>query len=74
MDRILTTHAGSLIRPPELLALLAAVERGESVDAQAYTDCLQRAVTDIVRAQDDAGIDVVDDGEMGKATWITYLY
>jgi 5-methyltetrahydropteroyltriglutamate--homocysteine methyltransferase len=74
MDRIMTTHAGSLIRPPELLALLAAAERGESVDQQAYTDCLQRAVTDIVRAQADAGIDVVDDGEMGKATWITYLY
>src|SRR5882672_4523655 len=74
MDRILTTHAGSLTRPPELLALLAAMERGEPVDDDAYEDCLSRAVADIVRRQAEAGIDVVDDGEMGKATWITYLY
>jgi 5-methyltetrahydropteroyltriglutamate--homocysteine methyltransferase len=74
MGRILTTHAGSLIRPPELLAFLAAMERGEPFDNDAYQDCLSRAVADIVRRQAEAGIDVVDDGEMGKATWITYLY
>jgi len=74
MGRILTTHAGSLIRPPELLAFLAAMERGEPVDNDAYEDCLSRGVADIVRRQAEAGIDVVDDGEMGKATWITYLY
>ncbi len=74
MDRILTTHAGSLIRPLELLAFLAAVERGEAVDEQAYEKTLKEAVADVVRRQVAAGIDLVDDGEMGKASWITYLY
>jgi len=72
--RILTTHAGSLIRPPELLELLARTEAGEPVDDARYEDVLRRAVVDVVRRQAEAGIDVVDDGEMGKATWITYLY
>ena len=74
MDRILTTHAGSLTRPQELLAFLAAVERGEALDTAAYEQTLRASVADVVRRQIDAGIDVVDDGEMGKATWITYLY
>jgi 5-methyltetrahydropteroyltriglutamate--homocysteine methyltransferase len=74
MDRILTTHAGSLIRPTEVLEFLAAQERGEAVDQPAYEEALRSSVADIVRRQADAGIDVVDDGELGKATWITYLY
>ena len=74
MNRILTTHAGSLTRPADLLAFLAARERGEAVDEGAYLACLSRAVDDTVRRQVEAGIDLVDDGEMGKATWITYLY
>jgi 5-methyltetrahydropteroyltriglutamate--homocysteine methyltransferase len=74
VNRILTTHAGSLTRPADLLAFLAAQERGEQYDEAEYRDCLARAVTDTVRRQVDAGIDLVDDGEMGKATWITYLY
>jgi 5-methyltetrahydropteroyltriglutamate--homocysteine methyltransferase len=74
MDRILATHTGSLIRPPELLAFLAAKERGHNFDQDAYERCLQDAVNDVVHRQVQAGIDVVDDGEMGKASWITYLY
>ena len=74
MERILTTHAGSLIRPPELLAFLVARERGERYDEAAYADALRTAAVDIVRRQVEAGIDIVDDGEVGKATWITYLY
>jgi 5-methyltetrahydropteroyltriglutamate--homocysteine methyltransferase len=74
MNRILTTHAGSLTRPDDLLAFLAANERGEPYDEGEYTECLERAVVDTVRRQVEAGIDLVDDGEMGKATWITYLY
>ena len=74
MDRILATHTGSLIRPPELLAFLAAKERGQSYDEDAYAKTLREAVADNVRRQADAGIDVVNDGEMGKASWITYLY
>jgi 5-methyltetrahydropteroyltriglutamate--homocysteine methyltransferase len=74
MDRILATHTGSLIRPPELLAFLAARDRGESYDEQAYADTLRTAVRDIVQRQAQAGIDIADDGEMGKTSWITYLY
>jgi 5-methyltetrahydropteroyltriglutamate--homocysteine methyltransferase len=75
MERILSTHAGSLIRPDELLRFLAAVERGEDVGAGGrYGDTLRTVVADVVARQIEAGIDVVDDGEMGKASWITYLY
>jgi 5-methyltetrahydropteroyltriglutamate--homocysteine methyltransferase len=74
MERILATHTGSLIRPDDLLAFLAARDRGESYDEQAYQETLRRSVADIVDRQVDVGIDVVDDGEMGKTSWITYLY
>jgi 5-methyltetrahydropteroyltriglutamate--homocysteine methyltransferase len=74
MNRILTTHAGSLIRPPEILSFNAAIESGQGFDADAYATYLRDAVADIVRQQVDVGLDVVDDGEFGKATWITYLY
>jgi 5-methyltetrahydropteroyltriglutamate--homocysteine methyltransferase len=74
MDRILATHTGSLIRPPELLAFLAAKERGQDYDEDAYQTTLRESVDDVVRRQVEAGIDIVDDGEMGKASWITYLY
>jgi 5-methyltetrahydropteroyltriglutamate--homocysteine methyltransferase len=74
MNKILTTHAGSLIRPPEVLAILEAIERGEDVDETARAETLTRAVAGIVRQQADAGIDVVSDGEIGKVNWISYLY
>jgi 5-methyltetrahydropteroyltriglutamate--homocysteine methyltransferase len=74
MDRILATHTGSLTRPPELLAFLAARDRGDAYDQAAYAETLQGAVNDVVRRQVEAGIDIPDDGEMGKSSWITYLY
>jgi 5-methyltetrahydropteroyltriglutamate--homocysteine methyltransferase len=74
MNRILTTHTGSLIRPPEVLAYLEAIDRGEDVDEAARAETLTRAVAEIVRQQADAGIDVVSDGEIGKVNWISYLY
>jgi 5-methyltetrahydropteroyltriglutamate--homocysteine methyltransferase len=74
MDRILATHTGSLTRPPDLLAFLSARDRGEDIDEAAYDETLRGAVADVVRRQAEAGIDVPDDGEMGKASWITYLY
>jgi 5-methyltetrahydropteroyltriglutamate--homocysteine methyltransferase len=67
MDRILATHTGSLIRPPGLLEFLAAKDAGRSYDEEAYQRTLKEAVADQVRRQVDAGIDVVNDGEMGKA-------
>ena len=75
MERIPVTHAGSLIRPQELLAFLSAVDHGRaSTDSVEYRAALARAVAYAVRRQVEAGVDVIDDGEMGKSTWITYLY
>jgi 5-methyltetrahydropteroyltriglutamate--homocysteine methyltransferase len=74
VDRILTTHVGSLIRPKPLRDLLAAKERGEEVDEVALEQALNDAVADVVRRQAEARIDVIDDGEMSKHSWITYLY
>jgi 5-methyltetrahydropteroyltriglutamate--homocysteine methyltransferase len=75
MERIPVTHAGSLIRPQELLAFLSAVDHGRaSTDSVEYQAALARAVAYAVRGQVETGVDVIDDGEMGKSTWITYLY
>ncbi len=74
MERVLTTHTGSLIRPPELLELAATIDETQPEDRAAHERALERAVADVVERQAEIGIDVVDDGEMGKANWITYLY
>ena len=74
MNRIPGTHVGSLVRPPDLLKFLAASERGESFDEAAYAQTLRKSVKEVVDRQVEAGIDIVNDGEMGKASWITYLY
>jgi 5-methyltetrahydropteroyltriglutamate--homocysteine methyltransferase len=73
MGRILTTHAGSLIRPPAVLKVLKAEAYGEPYDQQAFADELVTAVTGVVREQKEAGIDVVSDGEFGKVGWNNYL-
>jgi 5-methyltetrahydropteroyltriglutamate--homocysteine methyltransferase len=73
-DRILTTHVGSLIRPPELQEFLRARQKGQGFDQAAYDRCLVDSVAAIVRQQADAGIDVVSDGEFGKAiSWSQYV-
>jgi 5-methyltetrahydropteroyltriglutamate--homocysteine methyltransferase len=69
--RILTTHVGSLARPPELLALSAAARQGG--DQQRYQDHLRQAVADVVQMQAKVGIDVVNDGEFGKSGWANYV-
>jgi 5-methyltetrahydropteroyltriglutamate--homocysteine methyltransferase len=74
MSRILTTHTGSLIRPDELRPFLWAAERGEVYDAGEFHRVLRGAVADVVRRQAEAGVDIVNDGEYGKISWITYLY
>ena len=65
-DRILTSHAGSLPRPENLIALNRRKGSGETVDAQAFTDALSSAVADTVRRQKDAGIDIPDDGDSAR--------
>jgi len=72
-NRILSTHVGSLIRPPRLLELVRAREDGEAADVRAYEECLKDSVAEVVRRQAQAGIDVVNDGEFGKSTsWSLY--
>jgi len=72
-ERILTTHVGSLVRPPELVALLKAQAVGEA-DEQELADCLCRSVADVVARQADVGIDIVSDGEFGKGiSWSRYI-
>ena len=73
VERVLTTHVGSLPRPDDLLAMMQARIEGKPVDDIVYAAALQGAVTDIVRRQVDVGLDVVSDGEMGKSSFITYV-
>jgi 5-methyltetrahydropteroyltriglutamate--homocysteine methyltransferase len=72
-ERILTTHVGSLIRPPRLLELVRAKESGDPTGAREYDQCLKDSVAEVVRRQAQAGIDIVNDGEFGKSTsWSLY--
>jgi len=72
-DRILTTHVGSLIRPHALLEFLSAKEAGRPYDEAAYARCLKDSVAGVVKKQADLGIDIVSDGEFGKAiSWSQY--
>src|SRR3954468_11166840 len=68
-DRILTTHVGSLPRPADLLALMDAKPRDET----AYEARLKSAVAEIVKKQVELGIDVIDDGEFGKFSFVNYI-
>lgn len=68
-DRILTTHAGALERPSELSKALS--EHGEW--APDVLPALRAAVAGVVARQEEAGIDVVDDGEFGKTVWMWYV-
>jgi 5-methyltetrahydropteroyltriglutamate--homocysteine methyltransferase len=72
-DRILTTHVGSLPRPPELRALLVKKDQGQPYDKAELARLTREAVASIVRRQVDAGIDIVDDGEMSKPGYSTYV-
>jgi 5-methyltetrahydropteroyltriglutamate--homocysteine methyltransferase len=70
--RILTTHAGSLPRPPDLLEMLAAKEQGQPVDEAKRAARLPGAVKEIVQKQIELGVDIVDDGEYSKPSFVTY--
>jgi 5-methyltetrahydropteroyltriglutamate--homocysteine methyltransferase len=72
-DRILTSHVGSLIRPQQLREYIRAHQQGAPVDEKAYEKCLVDSVDAIVRKQAEVGVDVVSDGEFGKAiSWSQY--
>jgi 5-methyltetrahydropteroyltriglutamate--homocysteine methyltransferase len=72
IDRILTTHAGSLPRPPDLLDLVQA-GGAKAFDQATQAERLRDAVGEIVRTQAELGIDVIDDGEFGKPSFVSYI-
>jgi 5-methyltetrahydropteroyltriglutamate--homocysteine methyltransferase len=72
-ERFLTTHAGSLPRPGELIQMMFAREEGVPVDAAALAARVGAAVVETVRAQAYCGLDVVNDGEMSKPSYATYI-
>src|ERR1700691_2974895 len=74
VDRILTTHVGSLIRPPQLQEFLRAKQAGKPYDNAAYEACLKQTVGEVVHHQAEVGVDVVSDGEFGKSiSWSQYV-
>ena len=72
-ERILTTHVGSLPRPQEVADLLFAQDRGERYDPAHFDEVMRRGVSEAVRLQQAAGIDIVSDGETSKISYATYI-
>ena len=74
-DRILTTHVGSLIRPPKLIEFWRSIEDGKPYDEAAFEACLTESVAEVVRQQAEVGIDIVSDGEFSKGlNWAFYIF
>ena len=72
-DRFLTTHTGSLPRPDDLIRMMYAKEEGVPVDPQSLAARVRAAVAEIVRKQADAGVDLINDGELSKPSYATYI-
>ena len=72
-ERFLTTHTGSLPRPDDLVRMMFAKEEGVPVEAAALEARIASAVADVVAKQRAAGIDLVNDGEMSKPSYATYI-
>ena len=71
--RILTTHTGSLPRPDGLVEMLGAVSRGDDVDEEALAEASRAATAEVVQAQVDAGVDVINSGEQSRVSFSTYV-
>jgi 5-methyltetrahydropteroyltriglutamate--homocysteine methyltransferase len=72
-ERILVTHVGSLVRPPAVRNIMRARDFGEAYDEGAWNQTLKQEVAGVVRKQAETGVDIVSDGEYGKAGWIRYV-
>jgi 5-methyltetrahydropteroyltriglutamate--homocysteine methyltransferase len=72
-ERILTTHTGSLARPPALLEMLLERDRGQPIDQAAFEVASAQAVGDVVARQVSVGLDIVNDGEMSKIGFANYV-
>ncbi|HEX7230065.1 MAG TPA: cobalamin-independent methionine synthase II family protein [Candidatus Binatia bacterium] len=73
VDRILTTHVGSLPRPADLLQMNIARASGRNLDGRVWADRVKSAIAEVVRLQRDARIDIVNDGELSKSSWSSYV-
>ncbi|HTR57924.1 MAG TPA: cobalamin-independent methionine synthase II family protein [Casimicrobiaceae bacterium] len=73
IERFLTTHTGSLPRPEDLIRSMYAKEEGVPVDPVALAERVASAVEEVVRKQSEAGVDVINDGEMSKPSYATYI-
>jgi 5-methyltetrahydropteroyltriglutamate--homocysteine methyltransferase len=71
-SRILTTHTGSLPRPADLVDALNAKEAGKTYDQAALAERVRRAIADVVARQTATGLDVINDGEHSKVSWMAY--
>jgi 5-methyltetrahydropteroyltriglutamate--homocysteine methyltransferase len=71
--RFLTTHTGSLPRPDDLMRLMFAKQEGEPIDDDAMDACVRAATDAVVKRQVDAGLDIINDGEMSKPSYATYV-
>src|SRR5215470_2546117 len=72
-ERFLTTHTGSLPRPDDLIRMMYAKEEGVPVEPTALAARVGAAVAEVVAKQVAAGIDLVNDGEMSKPSYATYI-
>jgi 5-methyltetrahydropteroyltriglutamate--homocysteine methyltransferase len=72
-DRFLTTHTGSLPRPDDLVRMMFAKEEGVPVDPTALAARIRLAVADVVCRQAEAGLSVINDGEVSKPSYATYV-
>lgn len=72
-DRFLTTHTGSLPRPEDLIRMMYAKEEGVPVEPAALAARVKSAVAELVKKQADAGVDLINDGEMSKPSYATYV-
>jgi 5-methyltetrahydropteroyltriglutamate--homocysteine methyltransferase len=72
-DRILTTHAGALPRPPALREMVFKKARGEAVDERTFQNELRAGVAAVVKKQVECGIDSVNDGELSKTNFTDYV-
>jgi 5-methyltetrahydropteroyltriglutamate--homocysteine methyltransferase len=72
-QRILTTHTGSLPLPEDVVAMVRSRARGAQVDEAQYEARLREGFHHIVRRQSDAGLDIINDGELSKTSWFSYI-
>lgn len=72
-ERILTTHTGSLPRPKPLIDMIYAREQAGGVDEALFESSVSAAVKSVVKKQADTGLDIVNDGEQGRVTYVRYI-